>query len=1441
MATLKSTGQVTITKILNAVTAALTNNPVSVYAESNGTVTDYTKTSTGIYVYEGPNQLMYNATGTTKGTWRVASVSAVGITPGGISDGGGYALTANHSAMTADNAQIVYTLVGLNSVGESFSLNIAQNLSKTKTGSNGQTTYTWIVYADTAAGDGISRSSANKRYMGIAVNKTTTAPSDNDLLNPAQFSWSPLYENVEVGGKNLIYYSDTLINSTTQKMAQYNLVEEWIPGREYTLSLYSNTKNLSIGIRRDESSSYTPTIPLLIYDGIKDRYTLTFTAPEPTPGDVTRRKLSIFNQSFATNPNVSISRIQLEKGNVVTDWTPAVEDLQSKIINPNILKGSGDYNAFKSDLWIYNTSKAEKTLAQGFISFKALNTTTSTYLELPIEEPTISNETYTLSGKIEASTVRTITIVGRDASNNVVTLLSLPIQNANQRQLFSISFKTPYNLTKIGFTADSIPVVGNTLTVEWLKLEKGVFATSWIAHVNDGILWQNYTTTALNGKNHIFWQSTQPTYGMIEGDIWYNTATLNNGVGGGIYRYTSGTWQEYKLGSNAIAELAIQNAHIAELDAAKIMAHTITALQIKTGSLTADDVKAGILADVAGKNSINLTSGDFSLGNGALTYNAGTGALNLTANSIKIGATSVATTTYADGKASTAENNAKTYTNTKTTDTLNDAKADATAKASAAELAAKTYTDTEISTVNGVIATKVSTTTYNAGIGSKEDTIYKQSTAPAHAAGRLWLDTTTTPNVLKRSTGSAWVKVTPTTAAEVGAYSSSDGSALAGRITTAESNITQQAGQIASKVEQSTYNTKIGLLESSISTVTQTANSVKMAFENQVIGGENLIRESHKLSDKFAVYQGSTISMARDNEPVPEWDTENATVIATSSSGTTALKARWEISKDLTFMADKPMVFSIYAKNNRSDVAVTIGTNRIGEPITLAPLEMRKLEFIGVAPGNEGKFLILELYAPTSAYYLNVTLFHPKWELGDKVTEWSQHPDELYTGYTTINKEGVEVSRSNSDIKSKLAYDGVTVTNGTENIAVFGETTYMPYANIDNIDSLDVVGTVRESMSLQIGEGKDYSTVSEALDAIFKGGRTTLLYDTNINLYLNGNITDEIILKGIEGNGRIYIWFKSGARLYGRIWARDCKVRIYIRSEVTTGTRRGLVKNTTSEVKAIWNESSSYVNVISVNVDGNGKTHGIIGNDAGETSIQDCDIINCENAITSNFGSDVRVMNCKGSNNSRGLRIQTNATMYVTGTYPNATSSAVLILDAFYFPNGTPVTAPSAFSPPTVTDKPFSKTFAPSYLKTQTPDGQWSTYYGDKAAQNRWKSSSPLSVGLAAFGSDVKAYIDDRKSGTTPTIEIRLRRSAISHGSSNAIAPDPNNFTPTTSFTGATLGAWTNWAKVPMSLFTSTGFTFKFGTSKTDMSYNPYRYYAIWDKCEVRISKIKSV
>ena len=133
---------------------------------------------------------------------------------------------------------------------------------------------------------------------------------------------------------------------------------------------------------------------------------------------------------------------------------------------------------------------------------------------------------------------------------------------------------------------------------------------------------------------------------------------------------------------------------------------------------------------------------------------------------------------------------------------------------------------------------------------------------------------------------------------------------------------------------------------------------------------------------------------------MPEWGADNATQVRTSSVGTSDLKARWLISDDVTFMTGKEMSFSIWAKNNRTNQTITIGTNRIGEPITLGPLESRKLEFIGVLPANEAKILVLEVRASSSGIYVDVTLWHPKWELGNKVTEWSQHPDELYTGVT---------------------------------------------------------------------------------------------------------------------------------------------------------------------------------------------------------------------------------------------------------------------------------------------------------------------------------------------------------------------------------------------------------------------------------------------------------
>lgn len=128
---------------------------------------------------------------------------------------------------------------------------------------------------------------------------------------------------------------------------------------------------------------------------------------------------------------------------------------------------------------------------------------------------------------------------------------------------------------------------------------------------------------------------------------------------------------------------------------------------------------------------------------------------------------------------------------------------------------------------------------------SKEAAIHKGTTAPTNpAAGKLWLDTSTTPNSFKRWSGSAWVKVTPTVAGDLNAYTvtevnnalnakvstttyTTDKEGIISRLDSTESSITQQAGEIASKVNQTDFNLLDGRVDAAESTILQQAGLIE--------------------------------------------------------------------------------------------------------------------------------------------------------------------------------------------------------------------------------------------------------------------------------------------------------------------------------------------------------------------------------------------------------------------------------------------------------------------------------------------------------------------------------------------------------------------------------------------------------------------------------------
>ena len=190
-------------------------------------------------------------------------------------------------------------------------------------GANGQPTYTWIKYADTDTGVGMSDSPSGKKYIGMAFNKTT----QTEGTTASQYTWSLMPQNIEVGAKNLLLKSNEEITNSLYPIATYKMSEKMIVGQEYTIRLwgtlgagktnftpYLNGGSISLGALKNNG------------DGT---FSATFVGKDSgvTTGDI----LHIYPFASTTVVNSTITKIKLEKGSLATDWTEAPEDVEARI------------------------------------------------------------------------------------------------------------------------------------------------------------------------------------------------------------------------------------------------------------------------------------------------------------------------------------------------------------------------------------------------------------------------------------------------------------------------------------------------------------------------------------------------------------------------------------------------------------------------------------------------------------------------------------------------------------------------------------------------------------------------------------------------------------------------------------------------------------------------------------------------------------------------------------------------------------------------------------------------------------------------------------------------------------------------------------------------------------------------------------------------------
>jgi hypothetical protein len=129
----------------NAVSVIVTNDNVTLTADSSGGVISYAPSTTDIHVYDGTAELIYDGTGTTSGKYKVtASITNGTISAGTIASAGVspnfYATVPAASLMTTDTAKISYRVQGKNNAGTNIDLTKEQTYSKAKAGGT-PTTY----------------------------------------------------------------------------------------------------------------------------------------------------------------------------------------------------------------------------------------------------------------------------------------------------------------------------------------------------------------------------------------------------------------------------------------------------------------------------------------------------------------------------------------------------------------------------------------------------------------------------------------------------------------------------------------------------------------------------------------------------------------------------------------------------------------------------------------------------------------------------------------------------------------------------------------------------------------------------------------------------------------------------------------------------------------------------------------------------------------------------------------------------------------------------------------------------------------------------------------------------------------------------------------------------------------------------------------------------
>lgn len=201
-------------------------------------------------------------------------------------------------------------------------------------GADGRTPYFHRAWANSADGrtDFSTSDSTNKRYLG-----TLTDFTEADSQNPAQYKWTALFDNVQVGAENR-YSSTSAVSGYLAQGGQISKAQGDNNERTSGFIDIQGLSNLIMQLWVTTPAKGMPWHAWQFYDANKSPIGTRLTGKDSYTARA--QKWHIVNNITvpATAKFIRLSartyedaKIKLEIGNVPTDWSPAVEDIQRDI------------------------------------------------------------------------------------------------------------------------------------------------------------------------------------------------------------------------------------------------------------------------------------------------------------------------------------------------------------------------------------------------------------------------------------------------------------------------------------------------------------------------------------------------------------------------------------------------------------------------------------------------------------------------------------------------------------------------------------------------------------------------------------------------------------------------------------------------------------------------------------------------------------------------------------------------------------------------------------------------------------------------------------------------------------------------------------------------------------------------------------------------------